>query len=132
MTQVKDAIDNVPVSPALWACCQLANINRLQAIAVVASADKNVILGYEDSLALLAVQCEFLGLGKIEVVERSLLTGTGRFRDSEFLGSEAASQRSVGPKRRKLNSDGQSAVLRSAKEVDNVSAHHSVPQSPYI
>ena len=51
-----------------------------------------------------------------------------RDQDSEFPGLEAASQRPEGPKRRKLNSDGQSSVLRSAEEADNVSPYCLVPQ----
>ena len=30
LTQIKEVIDGVPVSPAFWACCQLADMNRLQ------------------------------------------------------------------------------------------------------
>ena len=58
LTEIKNVI-NAPVSPALWACCQLADMNRLRS---VAKWDKMVILVYEDSLALLALQCELLGL----------------------------------------------------------------------
>src|SRR6059058_2530157 len=29
LTKIKGIIDNAPVSPALWACCQLADIDRL-------------------------------------------------------------------------------------------------------
>jgi hypothetical protein len=58
LTKIKGVINNAPVSPALWACCQLANMDRLQAIT---KWDKHAILGYQDSLAFIALQCELLG-----------------------------------------------------------------------
>jgi hypothetical protein len=58
LTKIKGVINNAPVSPALWACCQLADMNRLQTIV---KSDRDMILGYENPLALIAVQCECLG-----------------------------------------------------------------------
>jgi hypothetical protein len=58
LTQIKKAIGNVHVSPSFWACCQLADMTRLQAIA---KSDQEMILVSEDSLAFIAVKCGFLG-----------------------------------------------------------------------
>jgi hypothetical protein len=58
LTEIKSVINNAPVSPALWACCQLADMNRLQTLA---ETDEDIILGYEDSLAVIALRCELLG-----------------------------------------------------------------------
>src|SRR4051794_11910 len=33
LTKIKGVINNTPVSPALWACCQLADMNCLQDVA---------------------------------------------------------------------------------------------------
>jgi hypothetical protein len=33
LTKIKGAINNAPVSPALWACCQLADMDCLQDVA---------------------------------------------------------------------------------------------------
>jgi hypothetical protein len=57
LTKIKAIINNAPISPAFWACCQLADINRLQSIA---KWEKEVILGYQKSLAFIALQCELL------------------------------------------------------------------------
>jgi hypothetical protein len=57
LDQIKGIIDNAPVSPVFWACCQLADIDSLQ---VIANSDMDMILVNEDSLALLVVQCELL------------------------------------------------------------------------
>jgi hypothetical protein len=59
LTKIKGVINNAPVSPALWACCQLADMNCLQDIA---GAPRRMILGYEGSLNLLVLQCGLLGL----------------------------------------------------------------------
>ena len=58
LTKIKGVINNAPVSPALWACCQLADMNCLQD---VAKTSRWMILGYQDSLAFIALQCELLG-----------------------------------------------------------------------
>jgi hypothetical protein len=42
LTKIKGVINNAPVSPAFWACCQLADMNRLQS---VAKWEEDVILG---------------------------------------------------------------------------------------
>ena len=57
LTKIKGVIDNAPISPALWACCQLADMNRLQ---VIANSDEDMILAFQDSLAFIALQCELL------------------------------------------------------------------------
>jgi len=58
LTKIKGIVNNAPVSPAFWACCQLADMNRLQS---VAKWEEEVILGYEDSLASIPLKCELLG-----------------------------------------------------------------------
>ena len=58
LTKIKGVFDNAPVSPALWACCQLADIDRLQAIT---KWEEDVILVNEESLAFIALKCELLG-----------------------------------------------------------------------
>jgi hypothetical protein len=57
LAKIKDAINNVPVSPAFWACCQLADMNCLQDIA---KSPRRLILGYENPTAPIALQCELL------------------------------------------------------------------------
>jgi hypothetical protein len=58
LTKIKGVINNAPVSPALWACCQLADMKSLQA---VVKAPRRMILGYQKSLAFIVLQCELLG-----------------------------------------------------------------------
>jgi hypothetical protein len=58
LTKIKGVINNAPVSPAFWACCQLADMDRLRAIT---KWEENIILVNEDSLAVIALQCELLG-----------------------------------------------------------------------
>jgi hypothetical protein len=58
LTEIKGLFDNAPVSPALWACCQLADMDRLQAIA---NSDVELILGYDETLSFIATKCELLG-----------------------------------------------------------------------
>jgi len=58
LTQIKRTIDNAPVSPAFWACCQLADINRLQDIA---GWSRQVLLFSEKQVCTLPMQCELLG-----------------------------------------------------------------------
>jgi hypothetical protein len=57
LIQIKEVIDNALVSPVFWACCQLADMNCLQDIA---KSPQQMILLIQDSLALIAVKCEFL------------------------------------------------------------------------
>jgi hypothetical protein len=57
---------NQDVSPAFWACCQLADINRLK---VLAESDPDMVLVNEDTLEYVPRLCEFLDvLGHIEVI----------------------------------------------------------------
>jgi hypothetical protein len=58
LTKIKGVFDNAPVSPVLWACCQLADMDRLRAIA---KSDKRAILAHEETLNVIAQQCELLG-----------------------------------------------------------------------
>ena len=58
LTKIKSVVNNAPVSSAFWACCQLADMNRLQ---IIAKSDRNMILVNENSMALIALQCELLG-----------------------------------------------------------------------
>ena len=58
LTKIKGVIRNAPVSPALWACCQLADMNCLQD---VARTPRHMILGYEESLSIIVTRCELLG-----------------------------------------------------------------------
>src|SRR4051794_30778772 len=58
LIKIKGIINNAPVSPAFWACCQLADMNCLQDIAKI---PQQMILVNQKSLASIAVQCEFLG-----------------------------------------------------------------------
>jgi hypothetical protein len=57
LTKMKGVINNAPVSPTLWACCQLSDMNCLQDFA---KTSRQMILVYQDSLAFIAVQCELL------------------------------------------------------------------------
>jgi hypothetical protein len=57
LTQIKGIIDNAPVSPAFWACCQLADMNRLQAIA---KWEKLAIVPLVKPLCTIPMQCELL------------------------------------------------------------------------
>jgi hypothetical protein len=58
LTKIKGVIKNAPVSPAFWACCQLADINYLQDIA---KTPQQMILMAQESSASIAARCEFLG-----------------------------------------------------------------------
>ena len=58
LTKIKGVIKNAPVSPAFWACCQLADMNCLQ---ILAKSHRRLLLGYQDPLAFIALQCELLG-----------------------------------------------------------------------
>ena len=55
LTKIKGIVNNAPVSPAFWACCQLADMNRLQAIA---KWEQHTILVSQNPVALLPLQCE--------------------------------------------------------------------------
>jgi hypothetical protein len=66
LTKIKKVIDNAPVNPAFWACCQLADMNCLQDIA---KSPQQMILVNEKPLNLLVLQCELLRIiVQIEVV----------------------------------------------------------------
>jgi hypothetical protein len=57
LTKIKGIINNAPVSPAFWACCQLADMNRLQDIA---NASQPMIFTWQDPSAFIPQQCELL------------------------------------------------------------------------
>jgi hypothetical protein len=58
LTQIKANLNNTPVSPTFWACCQLADMNRLR---VVAETDGKMIRFSVRQLCALPLQCELLG-----------------------------------------------------------------------
>jgi hypothetical protein len=58
LTKIKGVIENAPISPIFWACCQLADINSLQDIA---RTPRWMLLSHQDSLAFIALQYELLG-----------------------------------------------------------------------
>jgi hypothetical protein len=58
LIKIKGVTENVPVSPALWACFQLGDMNRLQAFA---NSYEAMILVYQNPLGLIPLQCELLG-----------------------------------------------------------------------
>jgi hypothetical protein len=58
LTQIKGILNNAPVSPTFWACCQLADMNCLQELA---TTNRKMILLIEKPLCTLPMQCELLG-----------------------------------------------------------------------
>jgi hypothetical protein len=58
LTQIKGIINNAPISPAFWACCQLADMNRLEDLT---TWKREAILQIEKPLCFLPMQCELLG-----------------------------------------------------------------------
>jgi hypothetical protein len=60
LTEIKGLI-NAPVSPALWACCHLADMDCLQALVDVAKAQPWSFVCHQDPSGFIAVQCELLG-----------------------------------------------------------------------
>ena len=58
LTQIKTKLDNDPVSPAFWACCQLADMNSLED---VATSSGSMIRYSVRQLCALPMQCELLG-----------------------------------------------------------------------
>jgi hypothetical protein len=58
LTQIKGKIDNVLVSPAFWACCQLADMNCLQELT---GSNQTMILFAEKQFCALPMLCELLG-----------------------------------------------------------------------
>ncbi|KIX02871.1 uncharacterized protein Z518_08814 [Rhinocladiella mackenziei CBS 650.93] len=86
LIKIEEAIRDADVSPAFWACCQLADMECLQDMA---KTRVHMILGYDNSVALLPLQW------------------------SQRLKAEGP-----GAKNRKLNSGGQSWVQRSEQQAD--------------
>jgi hypothetical protein len=58
LTEIKGVIKNTPISPAFWACFQLADMHRLEALT---KWEEEAILGYDDSLSFVALKCKWLG-----------------------------------------------------------------------
>jgi hypothetical protein len=58
LIQIKGILNNATVSPAFWACCQLADMNRLQRLATY---DEDAIVYFQKPLNTLPLQCELLG-----------------------------------------------------------------------
>ena len=58
LTQIKATLGNDDVSPAFWACCHLAHMNRLE---VIAALDEDVIRFFVEQVCALPMQCELLG-----------------------------------------------------------------------
>jgi hypothetical protein len=58
LIQIKGILNNATVSPAFWACCQLADMNRLQKLATY---DEDAIIYFQKPLNTLPLQCELLG-----------------------------------------------------------------------
>jgi len=65
LTKIKERIGDAPVSPALWACCQLADVNYLQEFA---TSPRTVILSFNCSSNFLPLLCELLRVDQIEVL----------------------------------------------------------------
>ena len=58
LTQIKGIINNAPVSPAFWACCQLAHMDSLEG---VANSPETMIRFIMKLMLALPMQCELLG-----------------------------------------------------------------------
>jgi hypothetical protein len=57
LTQIQGVIRNTPVSPAFWACCQLADMNCLR---LMTNSSKAMIQLIVKPLCTLPMQCELL------------------------------------------------------------------------
>ena len=69
LIQLKGLSEDRPVSPAFWACCQLADMNSLKVLVDIAKLKPNVVLLTQDTLEYVPRLCELLDvLGYIEVV----------------------------------------------------------------
>jgi hypothetical protein len=58
LAQIKAKLNNDPVNPAFWACCQLAHMNSLEE---VANSSKSMIRFTVRQMLALPMQCELLG-----------------------------------------------------------------------
>ena len=58
LIQIREVIDNAPISPTFWACCQLADMKPLQDIVKL---PRRHILFFEKLLCALPMRCELLG-----------------------------------------------------------------------
>jgi len=127
LEKIKRLLKDAPVTPVFWAICHLADMNRLQDIAL---SGQKVVKYIGIPLTSVVADCE--SLGQISMDTCSFLTGTQRSQNSKSPPSETTSRRSEGPKRRKLNSDGLPSVLRSATEKANASPYCPVLQNAFV
>jgi hypothetical protein len=58
LAQINEVIDNTPVTPAFWACCQLADMNCLRDIA---KSYRELIIFCGRPVSAIAMRCELLG-----------------------------------------------------------------------
>ena len=68
LTQLKDAIGGIPVSPTFWACCHLADMNRLNLLQQSLRIDPEAIVMFDKPSAFLPLLCELLRLDQIKVL----------------------------------------------------------------
>ena len=57
LTQIKQVLDGAPISPAFWACCQLADMNRLRQFAMM---DPDLIMFMERPTCFMLLNCKLL------------------------------------------------------------------------
>ena len=62
LIKLKGLLDDVPVSPALWACFQLCDKSKLSAWIDTAKISPYILLGYEGSSAFIPSLCKSLVL----------------------------------------------------------------------
>jgi hypothetical protein len=62
LIQLKGLSEDRPVSPGLWACCQLCDKRRLPVLIDLVSVDPGALLGYEKSLASVPLLCNLVVL----------------------------------------------------------------------
>lgn len=119
LEKLKTFIKNESVSPTFWACCQLADLGRLQDLVNAAQINPTLVTINDKSSAKIPLLCT---LRTIILVRYSQSVGSQRFRDSFLTGFEASSSSQISDqsKKRKLNSDGQKWVQRSERERDLV------------
>jgi len=58
LTKIKEVIGGANISPTFWACCQLADIERLEAMAQL---PPYIIFYFEELLCVVPMRCEPLG-----------------------------------------------------------------------
>ena len=58
LSQLQEVIGNTPVTPAFWACCQLADMNCLRDIA---NSSSRVVLPLRKPVSTIVMRCKLLG-----------------------------------------------------------------------